>query len=75
MESTKELNLNEMEKVSGGCIFYHRIEWICGVGITNSSVPHQYDMYRCKDCGQEWYKKDGKEIQPSEWYKETCMYP
>ena len=71
MESAKELNLNEMEKVPGGCILYCRRAWVHGIGITKNGVTHQYDMYKCIDCGQEWYTKDGKEIPPSEWYMET----
>ena len=55
----------EMEKASGGCLFYctmYQMEFFRLNGNT-------YEFYKCEDCGAEEYHKNGKIIQPSEYYE------
>ena len=59
------LTQSEMEKVSGGCFLYctmYQMEFFRLNGNT-------YEFFKCEDCGAEEYHKNGKKIQPSEFYE------
>ena len=67
----RELTLDNIETVSGGeygdhaCWFNHdgrKFDFFI------DPDEGEYDAYRCKDCGWEWYEKNDKNVSPSEYY-------
>ena len=61
----KELRADGMEKASGGCLFYCTMHQMAMFRLKGNI----YEFFKCEDCGAEEYHKNGKKIQPSEFYE------
>ena len=74
----RELTLDNFESVSGGvygdgkCWFSHDGQLF---DCTTTPDGDEYEAYRCKDCGHEWFEKNEVEIRPSDFYTTLSKYP
>ena len=70
MQKMKEMQMTELEGVSGGCVFSCSGQSVCYDEIREADGKiHKYRMNRCKDCGKEWYTRDDKNIAASTFFK------
>ena len=59
-----KLNPNELEQVSGGCVFYHTMS---PDGAYLRMDDGDYVERICKDCGARSYTKNGQDISKEEF--------
>ena len=60
-----ELTNEELNAVSAGCWFR-----CSGSALLSYEVNgHTYKWFKCDDCGSEWFQKDGKNIEPTEFMR------